>query len=120
MSILCALGRHTGYWTYPNPDSCHQVRLCQRRDCTSTEERLHHELLVPANPAEIRYWTDDACWARGVCTRCRQLGGPITEIHDWGNFTPKWDEDNRMIVWHVCNHCGRYEEKIPAGTEYAY
>ena len=118
MPLMCLFG-HTGYWSYQNNGSCRQVRLCQRTGCTATEERLHHDLLVPASPTEIRYWTDDACWARGVCTRCRHLGGPLAERHDWGPFTPRWDDDG-MVVWRVCNHCGRYEEKIPSSAEYAY
>lgn len=120
MPILCALGRHSGYWTYADPEdrhSCRQFRLCQRPGCNSTEERVWHDYQFPPD-GRVRYSSDEQCWAQGTCTRCGQHGGYIQEVHAWGPFTPRWDEDGTMVVWRVCGHCGRYEEKYPAGAEY--
>jgi hypothetical protein len=122
MSILCLFGRHDGYWSYADPDdhhSCRQFRLCQRTGCKATEERVWHDIQFPPD-GRVRYLADEDCWAQGACTRCGTYGGQVQVVHRWGPFTPRWDDDGRMVVWHVCGHCGRYEEKIPAGTEYAY
>lgn len=120
MPILCALGRHTGYWSYSDPadpHSCRQFRLCQRANCNATEERVWHDVQFPPD-GRVRYLSDGDCWAQGICRRCGVPAGILQTVHQWGPFTPKWDEDGAMIVWRVCGHCGCYEEKYPASAEY--
>ena len=115
MSILCALGRHTGYWTFADPEdrrSCRQFRLCQRVDCHATEERVWHDFQIPPD-GRVRYLTDDDCYAQGACTRCGVYGGNMRTIHDWAPYQREWDNDGDLFMIRTCNHCGGSQTKLP-------
>lgn len=115
MLILCALGRHSGYWTYADPEdrhSCRQFRLCQRPGCNSTEERVWHDYQIPAD-GRVRYLTDDECYAQGACTRCGVYGGNMRTIHDWSDFQRDWDGDGQLTMVRSCKHCGGWQSKVP-------
>ena len=113
MSLLCLVGRHAGYWSYADPadrHSCRQFRLCQRKDCHATEDRVWHDFQIPAD-GRVRYVTEDECWAQGACTRCGMFGGITREIHRWGDFQTDWNGDGEMIKIRHCLHCPGYQER---------
>ena len=115
MSILCALGRHDGYWTYADPQdrhSCRQFRLCQRAGCNATEERVGHDFQVPPD-GRVRYLNDDNCYAQGACTRCGVYGGFFPrEMHAWADYQFDWNSDGQRIKIRSCNHCPAVQEVV--------
>lgn len=120
MSILCALGRHTGYWSSAdpaNPNSCRQFRLCQRTGCEATETRTAHNFRIPPD-GRVMYINDDDCRAHGVCSRCGEIGGYFGPVHRWSDNQQNWNDDSELVVTQYCLHCPAYRVRHSVPVEF--
>jgi hypothetical protein len=118
--FLCALGRHSGYWSYADPadpHSCRQFRLCQRRTCNATEERVWHDHQIPPD-GRVYYVSDEDCQAMGVCTRCGNIGGYKGIVHRWGDFQHQWNDDGELEAIQYCRHCPAYRVRPSVPVEF--
>ena len=96
--ILCFLGIHSWKWKYIKPDSCQQIKICNR--CGKEKKRIEH------NWGEWQYKALGLCFQERVCQRC-ELKEDGSEKHSWGEW--QYKESGSCSQIRRCRRCNNIE-----------
>jgi hypothetical protein len=101
----CALGFHTGEWSYLHDRSCQQTRICSH--CQVASQQLVHDW------QSWEYESSDDCRMARRCGRCAETETKVD--HVWSS--PLYESDESCALVRPCSRC---KETSPAGNAHVW